>query len=268
MINRLIFGFLFFFIAVAAIYLDGYYFIVFFLFLSIRSQWEILRAFKNKGFKPYFAPNLIFSALIFPANHYFGMEGIVILFLICGSMILLGSIRKSPSEYADVLVSISSLFYPTFLWVCFLRLYVIEDNGLRFLSLALVVIIPILTDVFALVFGIKFGKHKFAPKISPKKSIEGAIAGLFGGIAAGALIYFISIQFITLNIPFVHFIIMGLLGSIFAQMGDWTASAIKRYTGVKDYGRLIPGHGGLMDRLDSVLMSSLPLYIYITLLIL
>ena len=155
MINRVVFGFLFFIIAVVAIYLGSFYFLAFFLFLAIRSQWEILRAFKNKGYKPYYIPSMLFSALIYPANHYFGIEGIVILFLICGSVILLSSIRKSPSEYGDVLVSLSSLFYPTFLWVCFLQIYVIEDLSIRFFMLALIVVIPEQTDPVALFFGMK-----------------------------------------------------------------------------------------------------------------
>ena len=106
------------------------------------------------------------------------------------------------------------------------------------------------TDIFAYMIGRRFGKHKIS-KISPNKSIEGCIAGVVGALAV-TMIYTV-----VLNNGFnytINYVIIGIIAvilSIVSQVGDFSASSIKRYTGVKDFGNLIPGHGGMLDRFDS-----------------
>ena len=108
------------------------------------------------------------------------------------------------------------------------------------------------TDVFAYCIGIKFGKHKFS-KVSPKKSIEGCIAGTIGAIII-ALIYTLilnkafSFEYSYFSIGIIVFVL-----SLIGQLGDFSASCIKRYVDIKDYSNLLPGHGGMLDRIDSVL---------------
>ena len=108
------------------------------------------------------------------------------------------------------------------------------------------------TDVFAFLIGKKWGKHKFS-KISPNKSIEGCIAGVIGAIIA-SLVYTIMLnKFAEFNISYLYMCVISLSLSIISQVGDFAASSIKRYTGIKDYGSIIPGHGGMLDRFDSVI---------------
>lgn len=112
------------------------------------------------------------------------------------------------------------------------------------------------TDIMAYFTGMAMGKHKLCPNLSPKKSIEGAVGGVAGSVAAcGIFGYF------ALPEALGECLIIGLLGSIFAQLGDLSASAFKRQMGIKDYGNLIPGHGGILDRFDSVLFTA-PLVYY------
>ena len=109
------------------------------------------------------------------------------------------------------------------------------------------------SDGLAYIIGCKFGKHKLTP-ISPKKTIEGAIAGIFGSIGF-ALGYILIINLIfKLAIPYWQILIISIILAIIGQVGDIAASAIKRYCGIKDFSNLLPGHGGLLDRFDSLLL--------------
>ena len=108
------------------------------------------------------------------------------------------------------------------------------------------------TDVFAYFVGKKFGKHKFSA-VSPKKSIEGCIGGTIGSLVfiIGYTV-FLNIHF-DMNINYILIAVIGILLSLIGQVGDFSASAVKRYVGIKDYGNLFPGHGGMLDRIDSVI---------------
>lgn len=117
-------------------------------------------------------------------------------------------------------------------------------------------------DIFAYLVGMLFGKHPFVPKLSPKKSLEGAIGGVVGSMVLGVIYGFIIQKYI----PDVHlapliFGVICLFGAAAGQIGDLAASAIKRKVGIKDYGTLIPGHGGILDRFDSVIMVAPIIYL-------
>ena len=108
------------------------------------------------------------------------------------------------------------------------------------------------TDIFAYFIGKHFGKHKFS-KISPKKSIEGCIAGTVGAIILMLIYTYVANTFWGMNYSYVFIGIIGLVLSIISQIGDFAASSIKRYVDIKDYSNLIPVHGGMLDRIDSLI---------------
>ena len=121
------------------------------------------------------------------------------------------------------------------------------------------------TDVFAFLIGstFKLGKHKFS-KISPKKSMEGCIAGLIGAVAL-TIIYTLCInRFLPIYLPYAKMIGISILLSIIGQFGDFAASSIKRFVEIKDFSNLIPGHGGLLDRIDSLIFIAPFAYILLT----
>lgn len=121
-----------------------------------------------------------------------------------------------------------------------------------------------LCDTAAYYSGRYLGKHKLCPKISPKKTIEGSIGGLLGSIFGCFIFGIIIFKYGGVKIPIYHYIIIGLLSGILGQFGDLVASSIKRYVDVKDYSNLIPGHGGILDRFDSILFSSVVVFYYLT----
>jgi phosphatidate cytidylyltransferase len=116
-------------------------------------------------------------------------------------------------------------------------------------------------DIAAYLFGKRFGRHKLIPQISPGKTIEGTVVGLGFGTLGGLVIWYILLQDI---LKLAHVPILGLLLGGISQISDLSESVIKRNAGVKDSGSLIPGHGGLLDRCDSLIFSAPALYYYFT----
>ncbi len=118
-----------------------------------------------------------------------------------------------------------------------------------------------ISDTFAYIVGMLFGKHSLAPILSPRKSVEGSVGGIVGSVVCGALFGFFLVENVIYEqeVTWV-FALIGGIGSIISQIGDLAASAIKRNYEIKDYGKLIPGHGGIMDRFDSVIVTAPMIY--------
>ena len=121
------------------------------------------------------------------------------------------------------------------------------------------------TDIFAYFIGKHFGKHKFS-KVSPKKSIEGCIAGTVGAILLMLLYTYVANTFWGMSYSYGFIAMIGLILSLIGQIGDFAASSIKRYVDIKDYSNLIPGHGGMLDRIDSLIFLAPFAYALFTLL--
>ena len=124
------------------------------------------------------------------------------------------------------------------------------------------------SDTCAYVVGVLFGKHKMTPKLSPKKSVEGAIGGIVGAALLSALYIYLVEMFLEsgqFGFGMTEAAILGAVGALMSMVGDLAASAIKRDYGIKDYGKLIPGHGGVMDRFDSVIIAAALIFIGLSL---
>ena len=108
------------------------------------------------------------------------------------------------------------------------------------------------TDTFAYFVGLSIGKHKLS-KISPKKSVEGAVGGIIGAVILIILYTVVMNNLYNLGYSYLYMVIVAVILSVIGQLGDFSASSIKRYVDVKDYSNLIPGHGGMLDRIDSLM---------------
>lgn len=133
------------------------------------------------------------------------------------------------------------------------------DEGRNWVFLALFTTFA--SDTTAFFIGRAWGKHQFAPHISPKKTWEGAVGGVIGAIIVS--LFFILPTPLRLPMNWGQAILLGLLASIFGQLGDLVESLLKRNMGVKDSGRLIPGHGGVLDRIDSIVFTGVVVYYYV-----
>lgn len=131
-----------------------------------------------------------------------------------------------------------------------------------------VFLIAFSTDTFAYFTGLYLGRKKLCPNISPKKTIEGSIGGILGSLLICVFYGIYLNNLLGSDILLRHFIVMGVLASIISQFGDLTASLIKRNFGIKDFGKIFPGHGGILDRFDSIIFTAPIVYYYINIFLL
>ncbi|SDK46731.1 phosphatidate cytidylyltransferase [Natronincola ferrireducens] len=191
---------------------------------------------------------------------YFSLNLELIFLLIFIATIILSGILLYNSKHT--ILDISVTLYGVLYVPLFLGHIILTDKLNNSYIIWLIFIIAWATDTFAYFGGCFFGKTKLCPSISPKKTVEGAISGILGSIIVSSIFAYIF---------FIEYIVMvgflGFFGSIIAQGGDLTASQIKRYVGIKDFGNLIPGHGGVLDRFDSILFTAPIVYYFFALLV-
>ncbi len=231
--------------------------------LSALASWEVLRVLGLD--RKYFVsvPSYILAALLpfFSYGYFFAPERqttyILILalsliaymfYLISVSVFTGGTLGYKTVASAFMMVSYVIVAFSAFGLVRYM------ENGVFYFEMLFIgAWVP---DIFAYLIGSRFGKHRLAPVLSPKKSVEGAIAGVVFGTLAFLLYGFIIEFFFSMDANYLVLGIMGFVLTIVAQIGDLWASLIKREYGVKDYSNILPGHGGILDRFDSVLSIS------------
>lgn len=153
------------------------------------------------------------------------------------------------TSFKDIAYTFLGIFYVVY-FTMFVALIHGKDNGKILIWYALFAAWA--TDVFAYFVGKHFGKHKFS-KVSPKKSIEGCIAGTIGAVVVMLGYTYLANTFWGQNYSYLYVGMIGVILSLLGQIGDFAASSIKRYVDIKDYSNLIPGHGGMLDRVDSLI---------------
>lgn len=243
------------------IFVGGIYLKYFALILSLIGMHEFFNVVKEKNIH---AMKYIVYAL--SLIYYIGLSNTVsdhifFLMIIAATFTMLCMpVIDTKYNFIDISISLFAFIYIA----VFFSFIVLVNNKLYGNYLVwLIFISSWLCDTTAYYVGRHLGKNKLCPKVSPKKTIEGSIGGLLGSMVACGAFGYIVIR-TGVNIPLYHFLIIGFLCGIFCQFGDLAASSIKRYVNVKDYSNLIPGHGGILDRFDSILFASAVVYYYIT----
>ena len=161
-------------------------------------------------------------------------------------------------EISSVAISYFALFYVTIMLSCIYRIRMLSDGAYM---VVLVFLSAWGNDTLAYCAGRLFGKHKMSPILSPKKTVEGAIGGVIGAGLLGCLYGLFAKQFLSVNYNLiVVFGIVCAVGGLISIIGDLGASAIKRNYDIKDYSHLIPGHGGILDRFDSIIFTAPIIY--------
>ena len=164
------------------------------------------------------------------------------------------------TTFKDIAYTFLGIFYVVFFMI-FVALIDGMQNGKILIWYAIIAAWG--TDIFAYFIGKHFGKHKFS-QVSPKKSIEGCIAGTVGAILLMLLYTYVANTFWGMNYSYGFIAMISVILSLIGQIGDFAASSIKRYVGIKDYSELIPGHGGMLDRIDSLLFIAPFAYVMLT----
>lgn len=238
--TRVISGTIIGIISVAAILLGGTFFKVIVGFVAVWGTYEFCSSRNHKIIWFEYIIDLIFIILI---NLFFEkFFGFMLCFFV--ALIIL-AIFSSNIDFEEISVN----FLETILLgVAVYYMLKVEMQSKWFFGF--IIMSVYLTDVFAYIIGSKYGKHKLCEKISPKKTIEGAIGGWAFGFAS-TLIYALIMKFFNMQVSFV--ILCSVFMPIMSQIGDLAFSLIKRHYNIKDFSNLIPGHGGLLDRLDSMI---------------
>ena len=236
----------------ACIALGRYTSVLFFAVLGCIACWEIANALHRMQIRSSPWPACILLVLLDAA--------LLVELPIAWSIIALGITVIAVLAYAlffsvayeNVLGTLAIILYPMLFFLLFA--YVGEMALERRLPILTVVIVSAsVCDMAAYFFGRAFGKHKMAPAISPKKTVEGLVAGLAAGMLSGVAAFF-ALRALT-PVPLYLYLVASLLCSVAGVIGDLCASMIKRQADLKDFGSLLPGHGGVMDRADSFVFA-------------
>ncbi len=207
---------------------------------------------------------VIFAVVAIPASIFYNEIGVLIIFGILFAVRAMIATFQNEDIVKTLSSYIFSVAYPTLLFTFLMHMNHWGDVGT--VALLAVFMIGPFCDVGAYIFGVTIGGKKLCPRVSPNKTIAGAIGGVLGGLLGGFTVYWISTSFIiqsginSSGAMLACFLILGFVGAVFTELGDLVESAIKRSAGVKDSGKVLPGHGGILDRFDGLIMVMLLVY--------
>ena len=217
---------------------------------------EFLDMWKGKGVQPvywlaYLGTAAFALSAFFYSDQYYG--AIVTALILAGlSLQVFSQLRFN---FQDTAVSVFGVLYVGML---FSYLILLRQQPDYLVVLGLVFGGTWGCDILAFFVGIRFGKRKLCPRVSPNKTVEGALGGVIGSILVVTIIGLLA------SVPARHFVPLGFLIAVAAEVGDLAESSLKRYLDVKDSGNIIPGHGGILDRCDSLIFVAPVVYYYIT----
>ena len=251
------------------------YFTIFIAVVGLLAALEFYRLSKGAKAQPLTVFGIIWTILLIVVRNpaintwlapYIDIELLVPNMITAGiaiSLLLLLARRQKQGAFTDWSWTLAEILYVGWLLGYLVALRGLDD-GRSWVFLA--VLATFGSDSAAYFIGRLFGKHKLAPTISPKKTWEGAVGGLAGAVAVSLLFLLPTPLKLTAYLNWWQIIIVGLLISIFGQLGDLVESLFKRNTGVKDSGNIFPGHGGMLDRMDSIVFAGVVVYYVVILL--
>ncbi len=261
--NNRYFGALFLIPILLAFILGGIWLKIVVALMGLRAYYEFFHVIKIRGIKPVELTGYAFAVILF-AMFLSGraeLKVISVLILLLTVTILIITVFRRDHNFIDAAVTIMGFIYTIAFFSLIILIYEMPRGNFYVFT---IFTIAWLCDTAAYFTGRFLGRHKLIPEVSPKKTVEGALGGLLGGALGTMAFGLILIQTGQNVIEPIHFLMMGLIGSVFSQIGDLIASSIKRDCGVKDYPKLIPGHGGILDRFDSVLLAAVSVFLYLT----
>ena len=258
--ERIITGALLILLCAAAIILGGWFALICAYIGLLATALDALRAFKAAGYKVLWPVVLATAVLMLPAYKILELTGVCILLAIVLTLCAAVFVRKS--DFLDVMLTLFLLMYPVLPASMLLFIACGSNQDMTQVFLAMTLILPSACDSMAYFMGISLGKKKLCPEISPKKTVAGCIGAFLGGTFFGLIMGLIVNKFFWQGIPLEHYVVIGFASGFFSQVGDLSASMLKRFCGIKDFGKYLPGHGGALDRLDSIIVNAVLIFIY------
>ena len=265
--------------AVTAIILVGYAFAMLYLGTAVHygfldalimsfafvGTYEMYHTFRKSEYKNSWGAPLLLCVAIYPLWYFLGYKGILIALSLSICLALAVFTFKAEMELKDLLATIFSLIYPMALVSLAFALSREFPCGGTF-AISFAIFLPVFSDTFAYLVGSSLGKRKLCPSISPKKTVAGAIGGLLGSVLCAVTFFLLFDLYAVIPVGYVSFsdsvavravvfVVLGIVGGVLAEIGDLAASRIKRTMNIKDFGNIFPGHGGVLDRLDSIMFT-------------
>lgn len=227
---------------------------------------EEYHALTLAGHRPVSWPTWAAIVLSVPLTYALGVRALLVI-LLCACLITIAHVVfRSEPKLEDALMSLLPMMSVMLPGLCVVGLASIEPKGLQRVLLCLVIAVPVIGDTMAYFVGSAIRGPKLCPSVSPNKTIAGAIGGLVGSVVAAALVGVVAhlccqgFDTAALLPRWWMYVLLGVLGGVASQLGDLFASLVKRHCGVKDFSNLFPGHGGMMDRLDSILFMAVVVF--------
>ncbi|MGJ5753056.1 phosphatidate cytidylyltransferase [Streptomyces puniciscabiei] len=238
-------------VIIASLFIEKAVFVGVIAVAVVVGLWELTsRLRERKEIKAPLVPLAVGGAAMVVAGYVSGAEGAWVAMALTALAALVWRMTESPEGYLkDVTAGVFAAFYVPFLATFVAMMLTAEDGPWRVLTFLLLTVV---SDTGAYAVGWRFGRHKLAPRISPGKTREGLLGAVLFAMAAGAL----CMQFLIDDGIWWQGLLLGLAVAASATLGDLGESMIKRDLGIKDMGTLLPGHGGIMDRLDSLLPTA------------
>lgn len=261
--TRLLSGIVLVIVLIATLGYGGNVLFAFLAAISLAGMSELYKVVgvqkKILGYAGYLA-GIVYYWLIFTDNLQY-MTMLSILFLVLVMVVYVFSFPVYKAE--QVMTTYFGFFYVAVMLSYVYQTRMLVEGGVL---VCLIFLSSWGCDTCAYCVGMLAGRHKMAPKLSPKKSVEGGIGGVAGAALLGALLGLGVNKWAGMDVNIVQYAVICGVGGMISQVGDLAASAIKRNHEIKDYGRLIPGHGGILDRFDSVIFTAPVIYYLATLL--
>ena len=227
------------------------------MLISSMAIYEVISAIRIKRNSVMTLVSMLLPVVVMIVSHINREYIFSVVYLFIAVYLIMMLFNHGKYTFSEVAryIAVSVMITLSFIHISFVRAF---DNGI--ICVFIVFIGSWITDTCAYFTGMAIGKHKLAPKISPKKTIEGSIGGVVGVTIIITAYTLICANIINMNVNIYSMIAVGLLSGVLSQFGDLCASIIKRENDVKDFGNIMPGHGGVMDRFDSFLFVAPALY--------
>ncbi len=253
--TRIIVGVFLVLLLITVLFFGGYLLLGVLALFSLAAIYEMGLTFRKKGYDPILVPAYVFAVAYPFVYFYLGMLSMFIFYMASVMATMIWSLFTKRHTTNDIIPSIFILNYPTLFLICMLLVYYSFPRPVALVAAGMAYAAPECSDTFAYFGGTFLGKHKLCPTISPKKTVEGAVFALIGGTAFGVGMVYLQ-HLWGANIDPLVLILLGLGCGLFSQFGDLFASLLKRWAGVKDFSSVFPGHGGIIDRIDSIMFCT------------